>query len=171
MEQTSNLVAYLRTRSGGREVLTPKQLEPILGISAKHQSLLRKENKLKIPYLVVGGKILYSIHAVAEMLTRPAENKPEPAKPTKHEKPTSSKTKAEDKWRSNLKVPSSQPINMSQALLRAFILNNIQAEISSLTALTQELQAIQNAEELRSNLTKKSHYQGVGSNIKPKMKV
>jgi hypothetical protein len=30
-------------------------------------------------------------------------------------------------------VPSSQPINMSQALLRAFILNNIQAEISSLT--------------------------------------
>ena len=171
MEQTSNLVAYLRTRSGGREVLTPKQLEPILGISAKHQSLLRKENKLKIPYLVVGGKILYSIHAVAEMLTRPAENKPEPAKPTKHEKPTSSKTKAEDKWHSNLKVPSSQPINMSQALLRAFILNNIQAEISSLTALTQELQAIQNAEELRSNLTKRSHYQGAGSNIKPKMKV
>lgn len=171
MEQTSNLVAYLRTRSGGREVLTPKQLEPILGISAKHQSLLRKENKLKIPYLVVGGKILYSIHAVAEMLTRPVENKPEPAKPTKQEKPTSSKTKAEDKWRSNLKVPSSQPINMSQALLRAFILNNIQAEISSLTALTQELQAIQNAEELRSNLTKRSHYQGAGSNIKPKMKV
>lgn len=171
MEQTSNLVAYLRTRSGGREVLTPKQLEAILGISAKHQSLLRKENKLKIPYLVVGGKILYSIHAVAEMLTRPAENKPEPAKPTKREKPTSSKTKAEDKWRSNLKVPSSQPINMSQALLRAFILNNIQAEISSLTALTQELQAIQNAEELRSNLTKRSHYQGAGSNIKPKMKV
>ena len=33
MEQTSNLVDYLRTRSGGREVLTPKQLEPILGIS------------------------------------------------------------------------------------------------------------------------------------------
>lgn len=31
MEQTSNLVAYLRTRSGGKEVLTPKQLEPILG--------------------------------------------------------------------------------------------------------------------------------------------
>lgn len=57
MEQASNLVAYLRTRSGGREVLTPKQLEPILGISAKHQSLLRKENKLKIPYLLVGGKI------------------------------------------------------------------------------------------------------------------
>ena len=171
MEQTSNLVAYLRTRSGGREVLTPKQLEPILGISAKHQSLLRKENKLKIPYLVVGGKILYSIHAVAEMLTRPVENKPEPAKPTKHEKPTSSKTKAEDKWRSNLKVPSSQPVNMSQALLRAFVLNNIQAEISSLTTLTKELQAIQNAEELRSNLKKRSHYQGAGSNIKPKMKV
>lgn len=83
MEQTSNLVAYQRTRSGGREVLTPKQLEPILGISAKHQSLLRKENKLKIPYLLVGGKILYSIHAVADLLTRPPESEPAPAKPTR----------------------------------------------------------------------------------------
>lgn len=167
MEQTSNLVAYLRTRSGGREVLTPKQLELILGISAKHQSLLRKENKLKIPYLVVGGKILYSIHAVADMLTRPAENEPASAKTTKVEKATSGKTKAEDKWRSSLKVPSSHPINMSQALLRAFVLNNIQAEISSLTALTRELQTIQNAEVLRSDLKMRSQNQRAGDNIKP----
>ena len=86
--------------------MTPKQLEPILGISAKHQSLLRKENKLKIPYLVVGGKILYSIHAVADMLTRPAENEPAPAKTVKAEKTTSNKTKAEDKWRSSLLPPT-----------------------------------------------------------------
>lgn len=156
MEQTSNLVAYLRTRSGGREVLTPKQLEPILGISAKHQSLLRKENKLKIPYLVVGGKILYSIHAVADMLTRPAENEPAPAKNTKVEKATSSKTKAEDKWRSNLKVPSSQPVNMSQSLLRAFVLNNIKAEILSLAELSRELQVLQDYDALRTELTKGS---------------
>ncbi len=38
---------------------------------------------------------------------------------------------------------------MSQALLRAFVLNNIEAEISSLTALTKELQALQLTEELR----------------------
>ena len=170
MEQTSNLVAYLRTRSGGREVLTPKQLEPILGISAKHQSLLRKENKLKIPYLVVGGKILYSIHAVADMLTKPAENEPAPAKPTTVEKATSGKTKAEDKWRSNLKVPSSQPVNMSQALLRAFVLNNIQAEISSLTTLTKELQALQLTEELRDALNKKPDGSGIESKSKRKPK-
>jgi hypothetical protein len=162
MEQTSNLVAYLRTRSGGREVLTPKQLEPILGISAKQQSLLRKENKLKIPYLVVGGKILYSIHAVADMLTRPAENEPAPAKTVKAEKTTSSKTKAEDKWRSSLKVPSSQPVNMSQALLRAFVLNSIQAEISSLSALVNELQALQLAEDLRDTLGKKPALTEIG---------
>jgi len=171
MEQTSNLVAYLRTRSGGREVLTPKQLEPILGISAKHQSLLRKENKLKIPYLVVGGKILYSIYAVADLLTRPAENNPEPAKLTKHEKTTSSKTKAEDKWRSNLKVPSSQPVNMSQALLRAFLLNNIQAEIASLTALTKELDTLQRAEDLRADLEKKSEGHAKNRNITQKIKI
>ncbi len=171
MEQTSNLVAYLRSRSGGREVLTPKQLEPILGISAKHQSLLRKENKLKIPYIVVGGKILYSIHAVADMLTKPAENEPAPAKTTKVEKATSGKTKAEDKWRSSLKVPSSQPINMSQALLRAFVLNNIQAEISSLTALTKELQTLQLADELRDALNKKPDGRGTDSKPKPNPKV
>ena len=38
---------------------------------------------------------------------------------------------------------------MSKALLRAFVLNNIEAEISSLTALTKELQALQLTEELR----------------------
>lgn len=59
------------------------------------------------------------------MLTKPAENEPAPAKPTKVEKATSGKTKAEDKWRSSLKVPSSQPINMSQALLRAFVLQGL----------------------------------------------
>lgn len=166
MEQTSNLVAYLRTRSGGREVLTPKQLEPILGISAKQQSLLRKENKLKIPYLVVGGKILYSIHAVADMLTRPADIEPVPAKITKTEKTTANKTKAADKWRSSLKAPSSQPVNMSQALLRAFILKNIHAEISSLNVLTQELQTLQNAEDLRYTLNEKPAAQETGK--KPK---
>ena len=127
MEQTSNLVAYLRTRSGGKEVLTPKQLEPILGISVKQQSLLRKENKLGFPHLTIGGKILYSIHAVAEMLTRPAQTEPVPTDAAKNEKLTASKSKAVDKWHSSLKVPSSQPVNMSQALsnpvqLKTFLL-------------------------------------------------
>ena len=96
MEQTSNLVAYLRTRSGGKEVLTPKQLEPILGISIKQQSLLRKENKLGFPYLTIGGKILYSIHAVAEMLTRPTQTAPATPETAKNEKPSASKSKAVD---------------------------------------------------------------------------
>jgi hypothetical protein len=171
MEQTSNLVAYLRTRSGGKEVLTPKQLEPILGISVKQQSLLRKENKLGFPHLTIGGKILYSIHAVAEMLTRPAPSQPSPTETAKSEKQPAVKSKPEDKWRSSLKVPSSQPVNMSQALLRAFMLNNIQAEISALTALTKELQTLQYAEELRADLGKRSQGKTAGSNTKPKMKI
>ncbi len=171
MEQTSNLVAYLRTRSGGKEVLTPKQLEPILGISVKQQSLLRKENKLGFPHLTIGGKILYSIHAVAEMLTRPAPSEPSPTGTAKTEKQPAVKSKPEDKWRSSLKVPSSQPVNMSQALLRAFMLNNIQAEISALTALTKELQTLQYAEELRADLGKRSQGKTAGSNTKLKMKI
>lgn len=171
MEQTSNLVAYLRTRSGGKEVLTPKQLEPILGISVKQQSLLRKENKLGFPHLTIGGKILYSIHAVADMLTRPAQTDPAPTETAKNEKPSASKSKAVDKWRSSLKVPSSQPVNMSQALLRAFMLNNIQTEISALTALTKELQTLQHAEELRATLEKKFQNTSAGSNTKKKVKI
>ncbi len=171
MEQTSNLVAYLRTRSGGKEVLTPKQLEPILGISVKQQRLLRKENKLGFPHLTIGGKILYSIHAVAEMLTRPAQTEPAQTETAKNEKPSASKSKAVDKWRSSLKVPSSQPINMSQALLRAFMLNNIQTEISTLTALTKELKTLQRSEELRATLEKKSQNTSAGSSTKKKMKI
>lgn len=114
MEQTSNLVAYLRIHSGGKEVLTPKQLQPILGLSVKHQSILRKENKLGFPHLTIGGKILYSIHAVAEMLTKPADIQPAAAEPAKAEKASVSKSKSVDKWRSSLKTPSSQPVNMSQ---------------------------------------------------------
>jgi hypothetical protein len=169
MEQTSNLVAYLRTRSGGKEVLTPKQLEPILGISIKQQSLLRKENKLGFPYLTIGGKILYSIHAVAEMLTRPTQTAPATPETAKNEKPSASKSKAVDKWRSSLKVPSSQPINMSQALLRAFVLNNIQTEISALTSLTFELQALQRAEELSADLEKRRQHTATEKN--PRVKI
>ncbi len=169
MEQTSNLVAYLRTRSGGKEVLTPKQLEPILGISIKQQSLLRKENKLGFPYLTIGGKILYSIHAVAEMLTRPTQTAPATPETAKNEKPSASKSKAVDKWRSSLKVPSSQPINMSQALLRAFVLNNIQTEISALTSLTLELQALQRAEELSADLEKRRQHTATEKN--PRVKI
>ncbi|WP_333842015.1 hypothetical protein [Limnohabitans sp.] len=169
MEQTSNLVAYLRTRSGGKEVLTPKQLEPILGISVKQQSLLRKENKLGFPYLTIGGKILYSIHAVAEMLTRPTQTAPTTPETAKNEKPSASKSKAVDKWRSSLKVPSSQPINMSQALLRAFVLNNIQTEISALTSLTFELQALQRAAELSADLEKRRQH--TATEKKPRVKI
>ncbi len=169
MEQTSNLVAYLRTRSGGKEVLTPKQLEPILGISIKQQSLLRKENKLGFPHLTIGGKILYSIHAVAEMLTRPTPSQPSPTETAKPEKQPAVKSKPEDKWRSSLKVPSSQPVNMSQALLRAFVLNKIRAEISDLTALTKELQTLQHAEELRSVL--RTDYQPTNKTGKTTSKV
>ncbi len=169
MEQTSNLVAYLRTRSGGKEVLTPKQLEPILGISIKQQSLLRKENKLGFPYLTIGGKILYSIHAVAEMLTRPTQTAPATPETAKNEKLSASKSKAVDKWRSSLKVPSSQPINMSQALLRAFVLNNIQTEISALTSLTFELQALQRAEELSADLEKRRQHTATEKN--PRVKI
>ncbi len=38
---------------------------------------------------------------------------------------------------------------MSKALFGAFVLNNTQSEISSLTALAKELQALRLAEELR----------------------
>ena len=59
---------------------------------------------------------------------------------------------------------------MSQALLRAFVLNNIQAEISSLTTLTKELQALQLAEELRDALNKKPDGSGIESKSKRKPK-
>jgi len=69
----------------------------------------------------------------------------------KTEKQPAVKSKPEDNWRSTLKalLPACQ---YEPGLTARLCTNNIQAEISSLVALTKKLQTLQHSEELRATL-------------------
>lgn len=116
MENSSHLLSdmldHLRTFTAGKEVLTPKQLESVLGISAKQQSVLRKEHKMVIPHIAIGNKILYSIHAVASVLLPNTNSQPDFGGKTdgltKAAK-TSTQSEKRTKWREGLKTPRSAP--------------------------------------------------------------
>lgn len=68
MELHKEITDYLKTKTNGKLVLTPEQLEFEIGVSAKQQSKLRKENKFPIPYKNIGRNVFYSIFHVADFL-------------------------------------------------------------------------------------------------------
>ncbi len=68
MELHAQLVDYLKTKTDGKFLMTPEQLEAEIGISEKQQSKLRKENNFPIPWKPVGRNVFYSIYHVADFL-------------------------------------------------------------------------------------------------------
>jgi hypothetical protein len=142
----NNLLDYLRTFSGGKEVFTPKQLEAVIGVSAKQQSVLRKDQKMLIPHMELGGKILYSIYAVATFLlpNTPAVLNSQGRSNSDQSSPKGTKkTEHLSKWRAGLKTPSSKPVDMTQALLMSFVITNIDEEIERLQILSRQLSSHQ----------------------------
>jgi len=59
---------YILNLSDGKASVTPKQLEKIIGISDKQQSVLRQEKKFPIPWKHFGKLVHYSIHDVISYL-------------------------------------------------------------------------------------------------------
>jgi len=59
---------YLIGKSGGVLTLSPEQLEKIIGISAKQQSVLRQEGNFPISYKKIGRLIVYSIDSLIKYL-------------------------------------------------------------------------------------------------------
>jgi len=78
-----SLIAYLRSKSDGKEVMTPAQLSEVIQVSAKQQSVLRRDKAFPIPHRDIGRKVFYSIYHVAEFLLSGSVNEisktPEPA--------------------------------------------------------------------------------------------
>jgi len=64
-------------------MMTPKQLEKVIGTTAKQQSKLREEGSFPIPHINMGRNILYSVYAVADvLLTGKTEDKAKQEKET-----------------------------------------------------------------------------------------
>lgn len=73
---------------GGREVVTPKELEEILGIPVGSQANERCKKTFPIPNGKTGRRVHYSVHAVAKHLEKIATaNAKETIKETKQDEP------------------------------------------------------------------------------------
>lgn len=75
------LLDYLREKTKGKLLMSPEQLAEEIGIPAKQQSKLRKENRFPIPFKNIGRLVYYSIYDVADFLlngeTTPLKEIPE----------------------------------------------------------------------------------------------
>lgn len=62
------LFEYLLNISNGNLLLNTKQLEKVINISSKQQSILRKNNKFPIKYKTIGRLVYYPISSVIDYL-------------------------------------------------------------------------------------------------------
>lgn len=155
------MLNYLFRHSGGKAVLTPRQLEPIVGYSAKQQSAWRNEGAFPIPHEEIGGRVVYRVPAVAEWLVYGTANKQPPSpQPATNATKSKSKPSAMDNWRTSLKKPSSQPVDMSQALLRAFFISQLETQREELDELIAQMTTIQAAHTLEMELEHKDAPKG-----------
>lgn len=65
---TQSIFDYLLKLSNGQLLLTPEQLEKVVGIKSKQQSSLRQEKKFPIAYQKIGKLVFYSISDVVDYL-------------------------------------------------------------------------------------------------------
>lgn len=68
------IVEDLKQASGGRLVMTPAELELVLGVSVGQQANLRSQCRFPIKHQKIGNKIVYPIHAIAKHLSSSASD-------------------------------------------------------------------------------------------------
>lgn len=127
-EEKQALVDYLKTKTGGALVMTPKELAVEIRVSEKQQSKLRQENRFPIPNRGFGRSVQYSIHAIADYLLT-GETKEEPAV---QEAPAPSPAPAKRQIRSGLQ-------DLSRMLLTKNFIASLEAQKSSFPALFSHL--------------------------------
>jgi hypothetical protein len=70
VDAEASLVEYLKSKAGGKLMMSPKQLALELPVSEKQQSVLRKQQAFPIGSQEIGGKIFYSVYDVAAFIVR-----------------------------------------------------------------------------------------------------
>lgn len=66
------IVDDLKMAVNGRLVLTPSELEAILGISVGQQANMRSKSRFPILHKKIGAKVVYPVHSVAKHLASSA---------------------------------------------------------------------------------------------------
>lgn len=140
MEKTE-IIDYLKDKSGGKLVMTPEQLEQEIGITTKQQSVLRTQTRFPIPHKKVGRSVYYSIIHIADFLID-GEVYTQPNK--KYEPKTQANT---------LRSKSNQ--DLSHLFLLGFFAANLEKKANQLLQLSQYLKGYANTKEQYENLQEK----------------
>lgn len=147
MDEKQRLVEYLMSKTGGPQLMTPKQLEKEIGISAKQQSKLREEGRFPIPHRNVGRSVYYSVHAVADFLLS-GEGQVLPTAPPVVQVPTQDvvvKNKVQVKRHR-------EPQDFSQALLNIRFIGVLEAQRDSLDHLIDHFTSLVKSKNLHDEL-------------------
>lgn len=84
------IVEELKQTVNGRMVMTPAELQTIMGLSVNQQANMRSQNRFPINHQKVGSKVLYTVHAVAKHLSASAtDSVKETIKEIERDKPLS----------------------------------------------------------------------------------
>lgn len=146
MDEKQRLVEYLMTKTGGPQLMTPKQLEKEIGISAKQQSKLREEGKFPIPHTNIGRSVYYSVHHVADfLLTAQGQVLPSSTPVVQQEvKTVPAKTKSTNRHR--------EPQDFSQALLNIRFISVLEAQRDNLDHLIDHFYKLVKSKTLHDEL-------------------
>jgi hypothetical protein len=146
------LLEHLRNITGGKDVITPQQLERVVPVSEKQQCVLRKRGDFPIPFTMLGRRVHYSIHDVANHLldSQKAQNQATASQePTLKPVATGSRT-------------SSPVKNLSHLFTFSTFFERVTKEANFLNTLQQSLdvhQREERAKELSNKLTTKKEVQ------------
>ncbi|MCA8457464.1 hypothetical protein LGN04_26515 [Burkholderia multivorans] len=147
MDEKQRLVEYLMTKTGGPQLMTPKQLEKEIGISAKQQSKLREEGKFPIPHTNIGRSVYYSVHHVADFLLS-GEGQVPPTSPAVAQQPANEtqavKTKPVKRHR--------EPQDFSQALLNIRFVSVLEEQRENLDHLINHFTKLVKSKTLHDEL-------------------
>lgn len=121
------LIEYLKSKTGGALMMTPKELAVEIRVSEKQQSKLRQEKRFPIPHRDIGRSVQYSINAIADFLltgeTREDEKVKTAALPLESAIPT------------KLKKLRTGPQDLSQMILLSSLVVTLEEQLTSIETL------------------------------------
>lgn len=145
MTERETLIEYLKTKTGGALVMTPKELALEIRVSEKQQSKLRQENRFPIPHRLSGSKVLYSIFSIADFLTLGQSN---------DGRQEEAKAVAKTKAASTKPAPRNQPQDLSQRILLGFFASTLHEQRANINQLIEHIETRMKAESLVDDLEK-----------------
>lgn len=153
MHAQEHLIEHLKSLTGGSLLISPKQLEKVVGTTAKQQSKLREEGKFPIPHINMGRNVLYSIYAVADFLLtgevkekQTTEKKSEPIAVSQEINSSAPKKKI---------VRHSAPQDLSQLILIRSFISSLNAQRENINFLIEHFSLLADATSRHSDFQSK----------------